>query len=47
MSGELRSSGDPYEYLRLTKAIEIIVDAAREIAALNSSESTASDGVTA
>lgn len=33
MTGEFRSSGDPYEYLRLTKAIEIIVETAHEIAA--------------
>jgi acyl dehydratase len=33
MSGEFTASGDPYEYLRLTKALEIIVDAARTLAA--------------
>ncbi|MDQ0380491.1 MaoC/PaaZ C-terminal domain-containing protein [Amycolatopsis thermophila] len=33
MTGEFASTGDPYEYLRLTKALEIIVDAARELAA--------------
>jgi acyl dehydratase len=33
MSGEFTASGDPYEYLRLTKAMEIIVDGARTLAA--------------
>ncbi|MGI6872049.1 MaoC/PaaZ C-terminal domain-containing protein [Amycolatopsis sp. 3B14] len=32
MTGEFTSSGDPYEYLRLTKALEIIVDVARDLA---------------
>jgi acyl dehydratase len=33
MSGDFRASGDPYEYLRLTKAVEIIVETARELSA--------------
>ncbi|MFF5988243.1 FAS1-like dehydratase domain-containing protein [Prauserella flavalba] len=33
MSGEFQSAGDPYEYLRLTKALEILVDVARDLAA--------------
>lgn len=32
MSGEFISNGDPYEYLRLTKAIEIIAETARQLA---------------
>lgn len=32
MTGNFQASGDPYEYLRLSKALEIIVDAARQLA---------------
>lgn len=32
LSGQFESTGDQYEYLRLTKALEIIVDTARAIA---------------
>ncbi|GAB2740185.1 hypothetical protein [Nocardioides pakistanensis] len=32
MSGEFEVSGDPYEYLRLTKALELLVDNARTLA---------------
>lgn len=33
MAGEFQISGDPYEYLRLTKALEIVADTARTLAA--------------
>lgn len=32
MSGEFEVSGDPYEYLRLTKALSFLVDAVRRVA---------------
>lgn len=33
MNGEFEVTGNPYEYLRLTKALELLVDAARRLAA--------------
>lgn len=32
MRGDFTVTGDPYEYLRLTKALELVVDAARDLA---------------
>ncbi|GHE88219.1 hypothetical protein GCM10017786_20260 [Amycolatopsis deserti] len=38
MTGEFTPGGDPYEYLRLTKALEIIVEVARDLARTEHSE---------
>ena len=48
MTGEFQASGDPYEYLRLTKALEILVDTAHEIARRDhTATANHDDGVTA
>lgn len=36
MKGEFEITGNPYEYLRLTKALEILVDTTRQLAARDS-----------
>lgn len=40
MSGEFEVSGDPYEYLRLTKALSFLVDAVRAVARPDSAAPT-------
>lgn len=41
MSGQFAVTGNPYEYLRLTKALELMVEAARALAHADGAEETA------
>jgi acyl dehydratase len=43
MSGEFEVTGDPYEYLRLTKALSFLVDAVRSVAGLGATSSGSHD----
>lgn len=43
MTGEFEVSGDPYEYLRLTKALSLLVDAVRTVAGVGAAPAGAAE----